>query len=82
MNKPIQYFTEEYLKLCQKMTPDEIVEFLENFRQLADIETEKSIPISLRVEPKLLSAFKAKAKLHNVSYQTKIKELMRLWLEN
>ena len=32
--RPVQYFSKEYLKKCQSMTPDQIIEFLENFRTL------------------------------------------------
>jgi hypothetical protein len=34
MNRPVQYFTKEYLELCKSFTPDQILEFLENFRLL------------------------------------------------
>ena len=78
--RPIQYFTPEYLERCKKMTPDEILQFLEDFRQLSVIKHEKCQLISLRVEPSLLNAFKNKAKLHDIPYQTKIKRLMRDWI--
>ena len=32
--KAVQYFSAEYLLECEKMTPDQIVAFLENFRKL------------------------------------------------
>lgn len=82
MNKrPIQYFTDEYLERCKNMTPEQILQFLEDFRQLSELKIEKCQLISLRVEPSLLKAFKAKAKLHDVPYQTQIKRLMREWVE-
>jgi hypothetical protein len=34
MKKAVQYFTAEYLKECAKMTPDQIIDFLENYRLL------------------------------------------------
>ena len=81
MNKrPVQYFTAEYLERCKKLTPDQILQFLEDFRQLSEIKHEKCTPISVRIDPSLLTAFKAKAKLCNVPYQTQIKKLMREWV--
>jgi hypothetical protein len=32
--RPVQYFTAEYLELCKSMTPDQIIEFLDNYRIL------------------------------------------------
>ena len=34
MNKSIQYFSKEYLKRCEGVTPDQILDFLENYRML------------------------------------------------
>jgi hypothetical protein len=34
MNKTVQYFTEEHLRRCEGMTPDQVIEFLENWRML------------------------------------------------
>lgn len=34
MKKSIQYFSKEYLKRCEGVTPDQIIEFLENYRML------------------------------------------------
>jgi hypothetical protein len=34
MKKAVQYFTPEYLKECAKMSPDQIIEFLEDYRLL------------------------------------------------
>ncbi len=30
--RPIQYFSPEYLKQCKQFTPEQIVQFLEDFR--------------------------------------------------
>ena len=78
--KPVQYFTDEYIERCKKMTPDQILEFLEDFRKLACEKPEKCQPISMKVEPSLLKAFKNKAKLEGIPYQTQIKTLMKNWL--
>jgi hypothetical protein len=34
MDRPVQYFTKEYIEMCKAMTPDQIIEFLENYRAL------------------------------------------------
>lgn len=81
MNKTIQYFTEEYLKRCERMTSDQIIEFLENYRMLFSTVPEKSQLISLKVEPSLLKAFKRRAELEGTPYQTQIKKLMAEWLK-
>lgn len=80
MKKPIQYFTPEYLEHCKAMTPEQILEFEENFRQLMAQKQEKCQLISLKIEPALLEAFKAKAAFCQIPYQTQIKQLMKEWL--
>jgi predicted DNA binding CopG/RHH family protein len=82
MNKTIQYFTKEYLRRCEGMTSDQIVEFLENYRKLFSTSPEKSQLISLKVELSLLKAFKRKAELQGTRYQTQIKQLMKKWLKH
>ena len=32
--KTVQFFSEEYLIECEKMTPEQIIAFLENFRKI------------------------------------------------
>lgn len=82
MKKSVQYFTKEYLERCAGMTPDQIIEFLENYRNLiASREPEKSLLISMRVDASLLALFKTKAKLEGIPYQTQIKNLMKAWVE-
>ena len=78
--KPVQYFTKEYLERCKGMTPDQIIEYLDNFRKLTSEVSEKCKLISLKVEPSLLNAFKQKSKLEKTPYQTQIKKLMKIWL--
>jgi predicted DNA binding CopG/RHH family protein len=81
MKKTIQYFTKEYLSRCKGTTPDQILEFLENYRMLFSNIPEKSQLISLKIEPSLLKAFKRRAELEGLSYQTQIKKLMKDWLK-
>lgn len=79
-NRPVQYFSKEYLERCKNLTPDQILEFLENYRELFGKSHEKCKLISMKVEPSLLNAFKQKCELHGVHYQTQIKKLMKEWL--
>ncbi|MCY4643419.1 MAG: hypothetical protein OXB88_02275 [Bacteriovoracales bacterium] len=80
--KGIQHFSSEYLKNCKKMTTDEIVQFLEDFRQLHAMSSKqkKSKLISIKMPLDLLSAFRRRSQLEGVPYQTMIKNLMREWL--
>ena len=48
----------------------------------ASLQEEKSVLISLKVRGDLLRAFKAKAQLEGVRYQTQIKTLMEKWLKD
>ncbi|HEY6552058.1 MAG TPA: hypothetical protein VI669_01810 [Vicinamibacteria bacterium] len=79
--RPVQYFSRDYLGQCRSMRPEDIVRFVEGFRELhgARVPT-KSRLISMRVAEPLLEAFKTKAKLSGVAYQTQIKRLMETWL--
>lgn len=81
MRKTIQFITKEYLERCKGMTPDQVIEFLENYRKLFSKAPEKSQLISLKIKPALLKAFKHKAQLMGVPYQTQIKKLMIDWLK-
>ncbi|MFI5333816.1 MAG: hypothetical protein ACHQT8_01455 [Chlamydiales bacterium] len=80
MNKTLQFFSKEYLERCKGMTPDQIIEFLENYRTLLSKTPKKSRLISLKINPSLLQAFKSKAELADIPYQTQIKKLMMAWL--
>lgn len=39
--RPVQYFTKEYLQQCKKMTPMQIIQFLEEFRELMAYQIER-----------------------------------------
>jgi predicted DNA binding CopG/RHH family protein len=79
--KPVQYFSKEYLAQCRKMTPEQIVSFLEDFRALhaGAAAPAKSRLISLKVPEPLLASFRMKAQLSGIPYQTQIKRLMTDW---
>jgi len=76
----VQYFTDDYLEQCRGMTADQVIRFLEDFRQLHAQRPSRSRLISLKVPEDLLQAFRQKAKLAGVPYQTQIKRLMREWV--
>ena len=85
--KAIQYFSDEYLERCANMTPNDIAQFLDDFRQIhggkngGEIDrNDKSKLISIKIPQTLLDSFRTKAELNNFRYQTKIKELMTDWL--
>lgn len=78
--RPIQYLDDSYIERCRGMTADQILEFLDDYQKMFFGVTEKCQAISLKVEPSLLRAFRTKAKLSGVAYQTQIKKLMRDWV--
>lgn len=78
--KVVQRFTDEYLDRCREMSGDDIVRFLDDFRRVHGSAPGKSQLISIKVPENLLAAFKAKARLCDVPYQTQIKALMTEWL--
>ncbi len=80
--RAVQYFNAEYLERCREMSPDEIVRFLDEFRRLHGRAKSRSKLISMKVPEDLLSAFKTRAKLEGIPYQTQIKRLMAEWLED
>jgi len=79
--RAVQYFSDEYLQTCQNMSVQQIIDFLDNFHALHTNPKERSRLISIKVPESLLGAFRQKAEAHGLKYQTKIKELMRAWLE-
>ena len=79
--KTLQKFTDTNLERSRELSPDEIVKFLDDFRQLHGSSRPKSKLISIKIPENLLSAFKTKASINGVPYQTQIKRLMRAWLD-
>ena len=78
--RPVQLFTDEYLARCRGMTPDQVIRFLEDFRRLHAKRPARSRLISLKVPEDLLHAFRQRAELAGVPYQSQIKQLMREWV--
>lgn len=71
----VQEFSPEYLARCQKMSPEEILSFLDQFRRIhgnSVIQKSKSKLISMKVPEDLLQAFKTKAELEGMRYQSQI----------
>lgn len=80
--KAVQYFTAEYLERCRELSPNEIARFLDEFRRVHGQAKSRSKLISMKVPEDLLSAFRTRANLEGIPYQTKIKRLMFDWLED
>ena len=78
--RPVQRFSDAYLKRCRELSPADIVRFLEDFRMVFGAASTRSQLISIRVPEPLLAAFKSQARLRGIPYQTQIKALMRDWL--
>ena len=81
--KPVQYFSDEYLEQCRKMTQDQIIQFLDDFRQLhgqGNRAKSRSKLISIKIPENLLNVFKKQATLAGTPYQTQIKALMKEWV--
>jgi predicted DNA binding CopG/RHH family protein len=82
MKKALQKFDAQKLADAPKLSTEEAIAFLENFKDLAAAggKTKKSKLISIKMPEALLDAFKAKAQTQNKAYQSLIKELMWQWL--
>ena len=81
MKKTLQLFSSEQLEISKKLSPTEIVTYLENYRILVTSPNDSPLKlISLKISPQLLAAFKLKCSLENIKYQTKIKELLTEWV--
>lgn len=78
--RPVQHFTDAYLAQCRGMTADQVIRFLEDFRKLHAQRPSRSKLISLKVPEDLLQAFRQRAELAGVPYQSQIKRLMREWV--
>ena len=77
--KPLQRFSAEYLDSTRSVSPDHVVRFLDEFRQIHAPDRPSRL-ISMRVPEPLLAAFKNRCRLEGTRYQTRIKELMAEWL--
>lgn len=78
--RPIQYFSDEYVARSKELTPDEVLQFLDDWQKLHSDSHEKCQLISMKIEPSLLRAFKTRCELMGIPYQKQIKKLMKEWL--
>ena len=79
--KTIQFFSDHYLAQCERLSTEQIVRYLEDFRMVnMPIKKPMSKLISIKIETDLLEAFKTKAHLDGIPYQRRIKAIMRDWL--
>jgi len=81
--RPVQHFTDEHLAYCRSLSPEQVVQFLEDFRELHGSRAaarESSTLISLRVPDRLLRTFRHGADALGVPYQAQIKRLMDEWV--
>lgn len=77
----LQIFEDEYLERCKALSTRQIVDFLDDFRQIhCPVRKKETKLVSIKIETDLLAAFKTRAKLDGVLYQTRIKKIMREWL--
>jgi len=77
----VQYFSKEYLERCGSMRPEQILQFLEDFRNLHSYDkSQRTKLFSIKVPENSLNAFRAKAKVNGTPYQTQIKRLMEEWM--
>ncbi|MGB7293260.1 MAG: CopG family antitoxin [Thermodesulfobacteriota bacterium] len=78
--KSVRYVSKEYLERCASMKQEQILQFLEDFRTFHfQTKSQSTRQISIKVPENLLQAFKAKAKIHGIPYQTQIERLMEEW---
>jgi predicted DNA binding CopG/RHH family protein len=70
------------MRVSERLTPEQIVQFLDDYTNLIHGIDSKSKHISLRVPENLLNIFKNKAKSKNIKYQSQIISLMRNWIDS
>ncbi|MES2770312.1 MAG: hypothetical protein V4596_14310 [Bdellovibrionota bacterium] len=69
-------------KKQKKLTPNQVVEFLDNFQSVIYGKDKKTKLISLRVPENILESFKTLTHGKNQKYQSIIVQLMRDWVKN
>lgn len=87
--KTVQYLSKEALEYGRNATHKEIIEFVENFRELhsknldrLNVKKSKKMKlISMKIPEDLLGVFRVEAKKRGTPYQTLIKKLMQEWLK-
>jgi len=80
--KAVQFFSDEYLVQCKQLSPEQVVKYLDDFRRINHPPPRvKTRLISIKIETDLLQAFKTRARLDGVPYQSRIKRIMREWIQ-
>lgn len=77
--KTLQFYDKAYLERTKHLSTEQIVRFLEGFRELnsAKPQKEPSTLISIRLPDSLLESLKSRAALENKPYQSLIKEYLK-----
>ena len=80
--KPVHYFSKADLARSRKLKPEQVLRYLEDYRLLRQAQDLRpSRLISIKVPQALLEAFKTKARVKGILYQTQIKKLMQDWVD-
>jgi predicted DNA binding CopG/RHH family protein len=79
--KPVQFFTDEYLKTSRKASPTQIAIFLDDYRSLHSgaklrVAPEPTKLISIRLPIRILARLKALSKEKQIPYQTLMKQII------
>lgn len=69
-------------KRVKKVTPEEAVQFLEDFRIMMSEKKLPTKPISLRVPENILNSYKTMAKFEGKKYQSLIVEALEFYIKN
>lgn len=78
--KLVQKASTERIGLDRHVTPEQALQFIEEFQLLMNGHEGERKLISLRVPERLLEQFRTKAERQGSRYQTRIIELMRRWI--
>jgi len=78
--KALQLFSDKYLEQSRQATPEQILEYLENFRLMNSTQVSSKL-ISIKVPQPLLDSFRRRCEFEGTRYQSKIKSLMKDWLQ-
>lgn len=76
--RPVQYFSKEYLQACKSLTPMQILQFEEDFCKL--MASKQKETLFLEIPHVLLQQFKSKAEQQGISYIAQIEQLMKEWI--
>lgn len=69
-------------KAAREVTPEEAVQFLEDFRKLSSDVDEPTVAISIRIPGNVLRALKTKAKARGMKYQSLMVQYVRKGLSS